>query len=94
MDVGAGSRRRARRVVGRLRKLSDWKRFTYKENSRGTFARTATGRTGGNEVRKADKAASLGRVLEMIRAPGEQKDSCLALQESIPGWKERVRSEC
>jgi hypothetical protein len=44
MDVGAGFLRRVRRVVGHRRKLSDWKRFTYKENSRGTFARSGDGR--------------------------------------------------
>jgi hypothetical protein len=38
MDAVAGFPRRARRVVGHRRRLSDWKRFTYKENSRGTFA--------------------------------------------------------
>jgi hypothetical protein len=41
--VGAGSRRRAHHVVGHRRRLSDGKRFTYKENSLGTFARSGDG---------------------------------------------------
>lgn len=44
MDAVAGSPRRARRVAAHRRKLSGWKRFTYKENSRGTFACSGDGR--------------------------------------------------